>query len=295
MRSILTAVALASSLAAAEPQQCLGRGKAQWQVDETLVVQVNPVGPENQARANLCLPLFDRPGILFDYTQFDVGFFSYVSPVYAHLGPYVAITPLSFVQFRLDVSGLVQWPLPLDGAGYYALPGYTRDYQDTSLPAAAARGAAGLNVTFSTTLQGAVPLTDRLELEATTTGAADYWNVGTGPAYVNLRRDMVMKQSDLLLKNTGFVFLDLKATETFSVQLGVSDDLTYVPGSGALLNIVSGVIKVLLRRDRDLRDIEAFVRLGAYTQHPFREGFTLLGGLSMGWAFPNERAGRAEQ
>ena len=44
-----------------------------------------------------------------------------------------------------------------------------------------------------------------------------------------------------------------------------------------------------IRRDADLRDIEPFLRAGAYTAHGWRTGLTLMAGLSPAWALPMER------
>ncbi len=70
---------------------------------------------------------------------------------------------------------------------------------------------------------------------------------------------------------------------------GAIDDLTFVPGSGELENQLFGFLSVPIRRDADLRDIEPFVRAGVYTAHGWRQGFTLIGGISLTWALPMER------
>jgi hypothetical protein len=287
MRARAAAAAmLLSGIASAAPLQCLGRGSSQWQVDETLLLVANPEGFENQLRANLCVPLFARPGVLFDYTQWDVGVFNYVSPVYVEQGVYVDVAPLSFLQLRADFAGLVEWPLPLDGAGYFSLPGYTNDYRDTQLPAADAKSALGLNATFSAVLQGAVPLGARLELLASDTALVDWWLVGTGAYYVNLRRDVVLARSDLLIKNIAFLMLSFTLLDGVWLRAGAVDDLSVVPASHAVINILSGYFSVPLRRDGALRELEPYVRLGAYTNHPWRRGFTLMAGISLGWALP---------
>lgn len=283
-------IALFPFVAFAKPGQCLGRGTAQWMVDETLVAVANPEGFENQLRANACLPLTDRPGLLFDYTQVETGFFSYTSPVYVHLGTYAAISPLSFLTIRGDAAGLVIWPLPMDGAGYFSMPGYQKSLANVALPARDATSSSGLNLTLSATLQGALPLSRWLRIVATDTFAADYFYVSGGEYYVNQRRDVVLRKSDVLLKNTAFFAVDVLASSEVTVRLGAIDDLTWVPGSGELQNIASAFVSVPIRRDGLLRDIEPYVRAGAYTAHGWRSGFTVMAGVSLAWAMPMERS-----
>ena len=283
---------LSAAPALAEPQQCLGRGDSRWLVDQTLNVLVNPTAFENQLRVNACLPLTKRPGILFDYAQFETGFFNYISPVYVHVGTYASITPLSFLQFRADVAGLVIWPLPLDAAGYFGMDGYEHEVPDAMLPAANARSAMGANVTLSVNLQGAVPLTSWLELQVSNSFAGDYFYVGDKPYYFNQRRDIVLRQSDWLIKNTAFLMAEIRASPAVAVRLGAVDDLTFVPGSGELENQLFAFASVPIRRDADLRDIEPFVRAGAYTSHGWRKGFTMIAGISLAWALPMEKKPR---
>jgi hypothetical protein len=237
--ALLAALAVVVPAAAsAEPQQCLGRGTAQWLVDETFLVVANPEGFENQLRANVCLPLIHRPGILFDYTALEAGAFNYVSPVYVHQGAYVQVTPLSFIQLRADAAAVGIWPLPLDGAGYFAFGGYTNQFADVTMPAHVARGSGGFNGTLSVNLQGEVPLTGRVSLIATSTFALDYWYVGDRSYYFNPRRDLVLAKSDTVVKETAFALVGLQLNPTTALHLGGVEDLSWVPSSGYVSNIV---------------------------------------------------------
>lgn len=255
-------------------------------VDETLLLLANPEGFENQLRANACWPLIDRPGIMFDYAQLETGIFSYLSPVYVHQGAYVAVSPLSVLTVRADLAGLVIWPLPLDGAGYFELPGYQRDLSAVAFPASAARASHGVNGTLSVNLQGAVPLSGWLDLIVTDTFAADWFWVNGGAFYLNQRRDVVLRRSDVLLKNTAFLLFDFKVGRGVSLRAGAVDDLTFVPGSGEVQNIVSGFFSVPIRREGELRDLEPYVRAGGYTAHGWRRGFFVMLGISLAWAYP---------
>ncbi len=289
-RFTLALLLLWSSVALAEREQCLGRGSKQWLIDETLVVMINPEGPENQLRANYCRPLYEREGLLFDYAALEYGVFNYVSPVYTHGGAYVSITPLSFIQLRADVAGVFIWPIPLDGAGYYGKTGYQKNFSDVTMPAADGRFSGGLNVTLYLNLQGELPLSSRVSLQATNEFAADYWRVGDRPYWVNLRRDVVLKQSDWVIKDTGFLGTSIKLDPRWSLRVGAADDLTWVPRSGYVGNVLGGFASLPFRRDGLFRDVEPFVRVGAYTAHGFRTGVQVFTGFSVAWALPYEQA-----
>jgi hypothetical protein len=276
-----------AATAAAEPRQCLGHGSAQKLVDNTVVGVLNPDGFEDQLKAGRCWPVTDRPGLLFDYAEFNAGVFTYVSPIYANLGAYAAIAPLSFLELRAEVAGVMMWPLPLDGAGYYGFDTYARFFPDSQMPAREGRAAAGLNVTLMVNLQAQVPIAGPVQLVLTNSAAFDYWSLGSRPFYVNSRRDIVMARSDYLWKDTLFLMLEIAAAPGVGVRLGATDDLTFQPSAGVLANIVAGWASVPMRREGgELRDIEPFVRAGAYTSHGWRHGFQLMAGVSLAWSWP---------
>ena len=78
----------------------------------------------------------------------------------------------------------------------------------------------------------------------------------------------------------------MRASKTVSLQFGVQDDFTYVPASNYVANIIGVFLSVPIRREGTLRDIEPFVRLGAYTHHAYRSGFQVFGGVSFTWGTP---------
>ena len=275
--------------ALAQSHACLGRGETTRVLDEVLLAVVNPEGFENQLHLGVCTPISRRPGLLYEYTQLEAGLINYVGPIYTHLGGYLSIVPLSFLELKVEVAGVAYWPLPpsagFDGAGYFSRPAYNADYRDSALPRTDARAAGGLDATFSATLRLAAPLGRRLQVLVFNTFGADAWFLGDGPYYFNVRRDLVLARGDVLLKNTAQLLLEVAARDAVRVRLGATDDLSYVPGSGYLANIVGFFGAVLIRRAGTLREIEPFVRAGGYTEHAFRRGFQLMIGLSMTWAW----------
>ncbi len=289
-RAAAVLLLLSAPAALAKGEQCLGRGDSRWLVDETLVVMANPEGPENQLRLNACHPLYPGvEGLLFDYASLEYGVFNWTSPVYTHGGGYVQITPLSFLQLKAEVSGVFIWPIPLDGAGYYGKKSYVKNYADVTMPAQDGRFSGGINVTLTANLQAELPLTDRVALQLTNAFAGDYWRVGDQPYWVNLRRDVVLAQSDWIIKDTGFLGVAVKLDPRYTLRVGGADDLTWVPRSGYVGNVVGGFVSVPFRRDGLLRDVEPFVRVAYYTNHAFRQGVQLFTGFTIAWALPYER------
>jgi hypothetical protein len=284
-RNLGMVLALVGLAAEAAPSQCLGTGGALVIFDETLVVSLSPDGFENQLKATLCQPLIKRPGILFDYSSWDVGVFNYLSPIYDQQGLTIGVVPLSFLELRVDASALGIWVLPLDGAGYFAFPSYTRQFTDKDLPNAQARTASGVNVTLSARLQGELPVFTQT-LVVTNSFQLDYWYVGEGSHYYNARRDVVLARSDWVVKNNANLLFKVKASKEVSLQFGVQDDFTFVPASNYVANIIGVFLSVPIRREGFLRDIEPFVRFGAYTHHAYRSGFQLFAGISIAWGMP---------
>ena len=268
-------------------QSCLGTARPLVIIDETFVGVVNPEGVENQLRTSLCLPISDSPGILHDYDGFELGLYNYLSPVYDHQGVYAAIAPLSFFQLKAAASAVVIWPLPLDGAGYFGLNSYTDKHSDAELPSSRARSTYGFNGTFTAVLQGAVDLPGPHALVITDSLSADYWHIGDAGFYVNLRQDVVLRRSDWVVKNNALVMIETHLSSTVNLHVGINDDFTSVPASGYVGNILALFVSVPIRRENGSpRDIEPFVRLGAYTHHASRSGFQFFGGISVAWGKP---------
>lgn len=282
MRALLV-LALGVSVVEAAPHHCLDEPDTKLIVDETLIGVANPDGAENQVKVSLCWPLIEKRGLLFDYTSFETGLYNYLSPIYVQQGAFAAITPLSFIVFRVEAAGVQYWPLPLDGAGYYALDSYRADYRDSALPAARASAARGVEAGASATLQGELELAPRIALAATDIVNPEYWAVGSGPYWFNERRDVILARHDWVVKNTGSLFLALKRRSA-TVRIGAFDDITDVPRAGYVANVLGGVAMVELRHlTPALHELSAFVRIGNYTQHAFRHGPTALFGVSGVW------------
>lgn len=275
---------------------CLGEEKTKLVLNHTLVGAVNPLGLENQLRLSVCTPLIRKPGILFDFTNLEVGLANYISPTHIHLGPYLNLTPLSFLVLRSEVTGFFIWPLPLPGAGFVPVQDYA-DFSEKTLDPpltgpGSGRRAFGVRTALGVTLQGKIPLTSRLSLAIVNAFTSEYWYVRPVDEYLPgepqgffylARRDVVARTGgDWVVANTSAALLMIKAHENYVVRVGATNDLVAVPSSGYVGNIVAGVAAVLVRNVSTIaRDLQLFVRVGGYTNHAYRGGITLAAGLDI--------------
>lgn len=265
---------------------CLDQPEAKILLSHTLGFQINPLGVENQLALSLCMPFTRTPGVLFDFTNVEVGLVNYLSPIYDHQGAFISITPLSFLKLRVEVAGLGIWPIPLDGSGYNGFTGYDDDFSEDVRRQREGGSTTGTVVELSATLQGKVPLPGGKSVLFTDTFIGGLWTVGDAPFYYNSRRDVLLSRSDWVLKNTGALLVEIPLSDNISVRVGAMDDLNYVPRSGYLTNIVAGITTLLVKRAGPvLRNLQPFVRVGGFTSHAsstkFREGeVNVLGGIN---------------
>lgn len=287
--SLAAALVLAATAARAGDEtgkHCFGEARPKWLAATTLVGQVNPLGLELQLQAGRCHPLVTVPGPLFDYTNLQYGVAAYLSPVYAMPGAFVSIAPLSVLELRAEVEHVEEWTIGMDGSGYFPLDRYDAPVQ--TLPAANARAARGDTVNFTATLQAELPLAAGWSLLAVDSASWQHWRLGDAPFYYHVRYDLVLGRRDWLLKNTALVLLNHDLSDRFKVRLGVTEDDTWVRGSGyhqSLLGLLAtGVIS---RWPSSRSELQPFLRIGGYTAHEQRQGeLQLLAGVSVAFELP---------
>lgn len=283
--SFVSSPALAQGVRTIGPggKHCLGEPKTQRFVKQTLGVDLNPTGAEHQLTLGVCAPLVEGRGALFDYTNVQLGAVNYVSPVYAHLGGYASVAPLSLLELRAEATSLYLWPIAIDGAGYYGFRSYTDDARNAARPKENGGRAGGLELTLSATLRGAAPITKRAKVLVADTLSLDFWRVGDAPYYYNLRRDLMLARSDVLLKSSALVVAEIAVSENAALRVGPVDELSYVPGSGYVGNLVGGIATLLVRRvGPRVRSFQPFFRAGGYTHHAFRQGeYNILAGIDV--------------
>lgn len=289
--SLASALVLGSTLPAraqneidaphADPgKNCLGESRGKKILGETLVGLVNPLGSEHQLTFGYCSPLITESGLLFDYTNFQVGLFNYLAPVYMHQGAFVSIAPLSVLELRAEAAGVAMWPFPFDAAGYYPLSGYGAKFDRVALPRTSAGTAGGFTAALAANFRVQFELFRHVSLVALNSFSEEYWFIGTAGYYYNLRRDLVLARSDVLMKETAALLLQIELPEGWALRVGATDDLTFVHRSGYKANVVAGLAMLLLKNWRGSgNEVGLFVRSGGYTHHAFRTGFQGLAGL----------------
>jgi hypothetical protein len=262
-------------------RSCLGEGRAKLLLGEGLYGQTNPLGLENQLQLGLCAPLIRTPGLLYDYTNVQVGLVADVSPVYAMPGAFLSIAPLSLLELRWEVEAVREWPIGRDGSGYFPLA--SADASFRHLPADQARSAHGLSAAFTGTLQAELEVAPRWALVAVDSAAYAWWQLGSAPFYYNARYDLVMARRDWVGKNLALLLLGREVSERIKVRAGAIDDLTWVASSGYRANVLGGLVAAVLSRwPGERSETQPFVRVGVYTDHAFRKGqLQLLAGAAM--------------
>jgi hypothetical protein len=287
---LLAACLICSQARAAEPaddsalastgKHCLGSAQTKLVVGETVLGSTNPLGAENDLTLGICSPLIRKPGLLFDYTNIQGGLLIYLNPVSVQQGGYFSITPLSIIELRAEAAWVEMWPFPMDGAGYFPLAGYTASYRESDLPADKAGFAHGFTAAARATLQGQVDLSSRLHLLAQDAFGWEYWKIGTEPFYYNVRNGIALARSDYLLVNRASLLMGIDLSQRLDLKVGASDELTLVPRGSYYKNVVGGLAIFSIKGWPTASSTSgSFLRVGAYTAHPFRTGLQLLGGL----------------
>lgn len=275
--------ALAARPALAEEgrgQHCLGEERSKLVLSETLVLQTEPLGVENQLQLGGCTPLVRSQGILFDRTNLQAGLIVYAAPVYVLPGLFVSVAPLSILDLRAEVQPFWVWPIGLDGAGYF--PRSSADEQFEDLPADQAESAQGWTAIFTGTLQAEVEVAPGWTVAVLDQLAYAYWSVGDAPFYYHPRYDFVLARQDWVGKNMAFLLLGRRLSERVTVRAGVTDEVMWSVRTGNGQNILAGIVTADVAgwpRKGDL--LSPFLRVGGFTDHAFRDGVALLGGVSV--------------
>lgn len=287
----------ASSPAPFRGEHCLGESKQKLLLEHYLAGSINPLGIGNSLRLSLCVPFITKPGILFDLTNFEVGSVLLTSPTDVTGGAFINFVPLSFLVLRAEASAFSIWPIPLQGAGFITLHNPS-EFTIQSLspspfgndPAGTATGGRFL---LGMTLRGEVPIGRWLSIAVADSFAGEYWRLTEStwaPAerqgkvlFYAARRDVLLEgPGDWVLANTAALLLGIKAHKNFTVRVGATDDLVYVPSQAYVGNIAAGLLLLSLKNLRNLaKDASFFLRVGTFTNHAFRHGITFALGFDI--------------
>ncbi|HNN96748.1 MAG TPA: hypothetical protein PKI03_30975 [Pseudomonadota bacterium] len=291
-------------------KHCLGEAVNKTTLEHTVAGSINPLGIGNSLRLGWCTPLIKKPGLLFDFTNFDVGVLMMNSPTDTHLGVQMFLAPLSILVLRAEATAFYIWPTPLQGAGFITVnspseftlarlspdpTGWNHNPPDGQPegPVTPASTAFGGRVMIGATLQGQIPIVSKLDIQAAIGANAEYWSV-TSPALSSVapgggfyaaRRDVILLGSaDWVIASTAALLFSIKPHYNLNLKLGGFNDLVYVPSHGYLGNIAGGLLVLNVPNLRFLaKSFNFFFRAGTFTHHAFRVGggLTIAGGVNI--------------
>ncbi|MBZ0117619.1 MAG: hypothetical protein K8H88_11520 [Sandaracinaceae bacterium] len=267
---------LAPSLARA---RCSDQERARWMVHQSLVMLLNPLGTEHNARLGLCVPLYPSAERALNGNHLEVGASTYVAPIYALAGGFAQISPATFFIARVELHAQAIWPLPLTGAGYYPRGGYEDAFSSASTPADRGRSTTGWSLRLLGVLRGAIDLSPAVTLYAVDAFWLDYDEIGEATHWVDVRDDLIAARSDWIAANEAVLLMGVR-TPGPELRFGAYSTLRFVPASGYGNHQVGPFAMIAWDRpDTHVASLAIFVRLGVYTHHAFREAqlSTMLG------------------
>lgn len=285
--ALLALVVLAPSRVARAT--CVGLDAPRWSAHQSIVLLLNPTGAEHNLRVGLCVPLYTSQDDAFAANHFEAGVSSYVSPVYVIGGGYLQISPATFFFLRTELNAIGIWPLPLDGAGYFRMPGYGATWRSPDVLAARGETAGGWNARIFSVLRGHLDF-GPVTLTGYDAFFVDYHEIGNvsgappldGSYYLQVRHDLVTARGDWVLANESYILLGVPIEGGPELRFGAYDALRNVPASGYVGHQVGGIVMAVWERPLPgIDEISVFVRVGGYTHHGIRANeATTLGGAS---------------
>jgi hypothetical protein len=269
-RSLRTALAIGALLvpsgAAAQPTLI---------AHQRLVALVNPFGAEHGFALGVRWERGDGVDPLREGTHLELGGVTYVSPLSQLSGAYLQFVPWAFLVLRAELMSLTQWPIGLDGAGYYAIPEYAAQASDQLLgpmPADEGAVAAGFDLQLSATLQLAARFGIwRPILLAQVT--FEHETLGDAPFHYDPRYDLVLARQDWMVASSSYAMIELAASSQVAIRIGAYDDLRFVPRSGYANHVLGPVAMLSLTElDAAVPEVLILVRAGAHLDDSRREG-----------------------
>lgn len=276
-------------------KHCYGEGRKKLTLEHYVAGSINPLGIGNMLRLGWCSPLVRKPGLLFDYTNFDIGLMMTNSPTDINVGLQMFLAPISILVLRAEASVFYIWPIPLQGAGFITV-NQPSDFQLSTLspdpagptPASTAFGARAM---LGAALQGQLPIGSRFDISVSLSGNGEYWQFSSsalanrppGSGLYSARRDVILLGSaDWVVTSTAALLIGVKVHPNATLRFGGTNDLVYVPSHGYLGNIAAGIIVLNVPDLRQLaKNFNFFLRVGTFTHHAFRSGVTLAGGVDI--------------
>lgn len=250
---------------------------------EQLVGLLNPMGAEHRLDVAYRAELGADDDLFTQGTHLEIGASTAVSPVYAFGGGYVQLSPLSFLVLRGDLQGAGVWPIGMDGAGFYAVPGYDAEVQNAALPADRGGSASGWLAQLTVTLQGAIDLGGGARLLGGSELALAFEEMGSAPYYDSMKHDAIMARDETILLSSTFVGVELPVASDLVLRWGAYDDLRFVPASGYVGHQLGPLAMLEWHHvTPQIASLGVFARGGGYTHHLYRAGeATVLVGVAI--------------
>lgn len=281
----MAALAVALFVPSVAHARCAGSDDARWLASQSLVLLLNPMGAEHNARVGLCHPLYDTDDPVLSLNHVEGGVSTYLSPVYFVPGLYVQVAPVSFWLVRAETHALTVWPIPLGGAGFYERDNYQQEWNRDDLPVEDGGGAVGWSARLFNLLRFRVPITESVALLALAATWMEINLLDRGDYWVDVRDDVIAANGDWVVANEGIVMLQATFPDGFGLRFGAYSALRSVPAAGYVGHQVGPIAMLSFGRvDTLVSGIGIFARLGIYTHHRFRRGqaATMLG-VSVDW------------
>lgn len=281
----MAALALSLLLPSAAHARCAGSDDARWLASQSLVLLLNPMGAEHNARLGVCVPLYDTDDAVLSLNHFEAGVSTYLSPIYFVPGAYVQVAPVSFWLFRAEMHAVTIWPIPLGGAGFYERDNYQQSWTRDELPAEDGEAAAGWSARLFNLLRFRLDLTESVALLALAATWMEINLLDRGDFYLDVRDDLIAANGDWVVANEGTLMVQATFPEGFGLRFGAYSALRSVPAASYVQHQVGPIAMLSFGRiDTHVSSLGVFIRLGVYTHHRFRVGqaATMLG-LSVGW------------
>ncbi len=239
-------------------------------VHQRMVGLVNPVGAEHAISLGVRVDHDDGVDPLREGTHLELGGVAYVSPISQLSGGYVQVSPWAFLVLRAELLSLTQWPIGMDGAGYYAVEGNDRLVGGLSADDGAV--AAGFDLQLSATLQLAVQI-DAVRPIFLAQLMLEHETLGDAPFHYDPRYDLVLARQDWMLAASSYALLEIAASPQVALRFGAFDDLRFVPRSGYANHVLGPVAMLALTElDPAVPEILVLIRAGEHLDASRREG-----------------------
>jgi hypothetical protein len=286
MRPLVLTLCLfvAPALARADGGRCVSDRALRRAAHQEVILLLNPMGAQHTIRVGACAPLYGSSHDFLDDNHVELGVTLTLSPIFTFTGGYVEIAPATFVFFRVELAHAAVWPLPLDGAGYFAREGYEQRWSAADLPASSAESAVGWSLRLLSVWRGRL---SEGSFEALILDAffVDRDVLGAAPYYASLRHDLITRREDWVIGNEAYALAGHRFDGGPSLRVGVFDALRHVPASGYVGHQVGPLVMLAWEHaSPELDTVELWIRLGYYTHHGVRQGeVSALAGLAIDW------------